>query len=284
MSKIEQQIFKSGSRTYYLSSLFFPRKARDDIFRLYSFVRVADDYVDQLPPKADELHKLRELWQKLIADESLDTTTYLDDPINLRVVKNIVHVTRKYRFEHSWIESFFDSMQMDLDRRSYQSLDELLQYIYGSAEVIGLMMSRIMDLPKELDEAACLQGRAMQYINFIRDISEDNKLKRLYFPSEDLARYGLPNLQHGSAQAHSDEFKSFIQLQLQRYIEWQYKADIAYSQIPRRYRVPLRTAAAMYGWTAAQIKADPFVVYRKKVRPSRSRIITTALRKIVQIS
>lgn len=283
MSHIERQIFKSGSRTHYLSSLFFPRKIREDVFRLYSFVRIADDYVDEQPSKPEELRKLRDLWKRAQSDDTFDTATHIDDPINHRVIKNLMHVVRKYKIEPSWVDSFFDSMQLDINNTVYKTLEDLLHYTHGSAEVIGLMMARIMGLPEELDEAAMMQGRAMQYINFIRDINEDTKLKRQYFPSEDLMKYSLPNLQHASAQAHPEEFGAFVQFQLQRYIEWQYKAELVMNHIPRRRRIPLQTATAMYAWTAQQIKKDPFVIYRKKLKPSRWRVITTALSRTLRM-
>ncbi len=81
---------------------------------------------------------------------------------------------------------FFDSMQLDTTVRRYDSLDDIINYMHGSAEVVGLMMARMMGLPEEALPLAAMQGRAMQYANFVRDIGEDNHLGRCYFPEEDL--------------------------------------------------------------------------------------------------
>lgn len=62
MSAPEQEIFREGSTTYYFSSRFFPHAIRQDVFRLYSFVRVADDYVDSSPPQTDRFYALRTVW------------------------------------------------------------------------------------------------------------------------------------------------------------------------------------------------------------------------------
>ncbi len=67
-SSIEKDIFQKGSTTYYWSSKFFPAAVRDDVFKLYSFVRVADDYVDQLPPQAAKFHALRKAWDQAKTD------------------------------------------------------------------------------------------------------------------------------------------------------------------------------------------------------------------------
>ncbi len=280
---IERKIFKNGSTTYYFSSLFFPRQTREDVYKLYSFVRVADDYVDQQPAKPQELRKLREMWDKAIADDSFDTTTHPEDPLNKRVIKNIVHVARKYSFEKAWVDAFLNAMQSDLDNKVYYTLQDTLDYMYGSAEVIGLMMAKIMKLPEHAYEQARLQGRAMQYINFIRDINEDNQLKRLYFPAEDLKKFGLPNLQAETVEVHSQAAIDFIQFQLKRYVQWQYQADDGLKYIPRRFRIPLKTAISMYNWTAEQIKRQPLRIYKKKIKPSRVRVMRQALRNMVSL-
>ena len=91
----------------------------------------------------------------------------------------MVELMNKYQFEPQWIEAFLDAMEADLHKKTYHTIDELLAYIYGSAEVVGLMMAQIMNLPESSWEAAKAQRKAMQLINFIRDIAEDNQLGRV---------------------------------------------------------------------------------------------------------
>jgi phytoene synthase len=163
---------------------------------------------------------------------------------------------------------------MDLTKTDYATLDETLQYIYGSAEVIGLFMARIMELPEESYEAAKILGRAMQYINFIRDIEEDNSLGRTYLP---LSGSGLQSLQKSHAEANKDIFVTFVRDNIALYREWQTKAEEGYKYIPHRYLIAIKTAADMYGWTARVIENDPFVVFESKVKPSKTRIILKVL-------
>lgn len=274
----EKQIFKKGSTTFFTSSLFFPKKIRHDVFDLYSFVRVADDYVDQVPADSEGFNQLRRIWQTAQKSESFHTDKTKDEePAELRVVKNMLRVARKHNFDMAWVEAFLDSMQADLDGKRYERLNDTLGYIYGSAEVIGLMMARIMELKPEASQAAMRQGRAMQVINFIRDINEDNQLDRQYFPDEDLKRFNLPDLRLETAQAQPDEFNNFIQFQISRYEEWQADAATGYKYIPKRLRIPVQTAADMYNWTAEQIKKDPQAIFSKKVKPSKPRILKAIL-------
>jgi len=268
----EKAIFKNGSTTYYFSSKFFPKAVRDDVFKLYSFVRVADDYVDSIPAHADKFLALRASWDAAKADPAFDTSVSPNDSVDERVIKNMVFVTRKYGYDLAWVESFLDSMQADLDKKRYKTINDTLWYIYGSAEVIGLMMSKIMGLPHAALEAAKLQGRAMQFINFLRDIDEDNCLGRCYFPAEDLKRFGLTDLKY----PEEGDFDGFMRFQLDRYEQWQTEAYDGFEYIPRRLRIPLQTAVDMYNWTAREIEKDPSIVFRQKVKPKKSRVLVRA--------
>ncbi len=136
-------------------------------------------------------------------------------------------------------------------------------------------MARILDLHEYSFTAARNLGRAMQFINFIRDISEDLVLGIVYFSQEDLEDFKLPSLELKDTKERPKEFKGFIQKQLDTYFEWQRKAEEGFAYIPKRYLIPIKTASDMYNWTGRTINKDPFIVYKKKVKPSISRIVST---------
>jgi 15-cis-phytoene synthase len=277
----EVKIFKKGSTTFFLSSVFFPKDIKTDVFDLYSFVRVADDYVDQVPADKEGFQRLRKLWEDAAIDPNFSVERNDHDSIDETVTKNIVRVARKRHFDMDWVDAFLDAMQSDIVHKEYTSIEGTLNYVYGSAEVIGLMMAQIMDLEPDATEAARMQGRAMQIINFIRDIDEDNTLGRQYFPVDDLKKFDLPDLTLESTTARPTQFNEFIQFQLDRYDAWQAQAAAGYHYIPRRYRIPIKTAADMYNATAETIRQNPFIVYEKKVKPSKTRIIIKALKNIL---
>ncbi|ORC37842.1 phytoene synthase [Marispirochaeta aestuarii] len=260
--KLHRDIFKAGSKTYFNSSLFFPKKVREEVFILYAFVRVADNYVDAIPQDREGFNRFRENYRRAVKGE------ITGDP----VTDSFVKLASLRDFDPLWTEAFFKSMEMDLHKKNYDSLEETLEYIYGSAEVIGLFMARIMGLPDEAHHPACRLGRSMQYINFIRDIAEDNSFGRRYLPLEES---GLVSLKEEETRKKPEQFRRFMQLQTERYKEWQREAEEGYALIPRRYRIPIRTAGDMYTWSAGIIEQDPFIVYRRKVKPSRARIIAS---------
>lgn len=275
---VEKSIFKKGSTTYYFSSLFFPQKVKSDVFKLYSFVRVVDDYVDSIPSKNKEFQHIKKQWHSAINDIHFNTHIHNEDSIDQRVIKNMVFVSRKYNFKKEWTASFLDSMQADLDKKQYQTMKDTIWYMYGSAEVIGLMMAKIMDLPNEALQYAKLQGRAMQYINFVRDIAEDNDLGRLYFPKSELKKYGLNNLSYSKILKEPHEFEDFVKAQIDLYEKWQEEANTGYRYIPKRLRIPLQTATDMYNWTASSIYQNPQVVFEKKLKPFKRQVICSVLK------
>jgi 15-cis-phytoene synthase len=323
----EQQIFQKGSTTYYWSSKFFPKKVREDIFKLYSFVRVVDDFVDSTPTDLDAFFATKALVESCFSDQSAEATqsrvsrqsvretrlldsrdlvasadwshshfvydpdvqkaivkdffgtaTYRNLPVVTQaniilIVNNLIDLSYKYKLDPTWTKAFLYSMELDTKAKSYATMDDTLEYIYGSAEVIGLYMAAILGLPKASLYGAMMQGRAMQYINFIRDIDEDNRLGRLYFPTSELKKYGLKNLSKPTTQAEGANFNSFVAAQVSVYKNWQAEADAAYKYIPKRLRIPVRTATDMYNWTAEQIAKNPILVFEKKLKPTKSRIL-----------
>ncbi len=238
-------------------------------------MRVADNYIDEQPAQPQKLRLLEQLWQ----DPNAKNTLASD--IDLRVVANIREVITKYDCDPAWVDAFFAAMKSDISPSIYKTLDQSLGYVYGSAEVIGLVMARIMGLPVAANETAALQGRAMQWINFIRDIAEDNALQRCYFPQEDLQKFGLPDLSEKRMRIAHDQFREFMYFQIDRYRQWQQQANEGFAYIPRRYRIPLRTAADMYEWTAQQIEHNPLVVFDKKIKPSKQRVLRHAARRLL---
>lgn len=250
-------IFRKGSTTFFYSSLFFPKKVKEEVFTLYAYVRVIDDIVDaKNPDKAF----LENLWNQT-------TQAWKNKSVSNSVVSDFIKLAKNKDFEWSWITAFWWAMRQDLVKKNYDSFSELEKYMYGSAEVIGLMMARILSLPREADEAAMLQGKAMQLINFIRDVKEDEELGRKY-------------VFFGQKKSEDDlaSWKEVAEKEIDRYYQIQEKAKKGWKYIPYRYLIPIKTAAEMYGWTAKSIKRDPQKVWQEKIKPSKTRIVFAAIK------
>jgi len=271
-SKLHNTIFRKGSKTYYFSSFFFPRAIKRDVYILYAFVRVADNLVDTEDGSLEAFLDFKERYRSALESRNASGDSVIDLFIDLMHRKG---------FDPAWVDAFLYSMEYDTGDEICTSIDDTLRYIYGSAEVIGLFMARIMDLDERSYQAAKMLGRAMQYINFIRDIDEDNGLKRRYIPLEGTP---LASLSRQEAYRQPEAFRAFIRREISRYHSWQKQAEKGYSWIPRRLRIPIMTAADMYCWTSSVIYRDPFIVFERKVKPSKRRILRKGFARAVGVA
>ena len=174
------------STSFSLGIRVFNKRFHNPIYGIYGFVRLADEIVDTFHAYDKE---------RLLQDFKKDTYRSIEDGISLNPVLNsFQHVVNKYGIERELIDTFLLSMEMDLDKTTYDQYG-YEKYILGSAEVIGLMCLRVFlegDEKKyhELKDNAMSLGSAFQKINFLRDLRADYKtLGRTYFPGVDISNF-----------------------------------------------------------------------------------------------
>lgn len=180
-------VIKRYSTSFYFSSSLLSKTIRQDIFNIYGFVRLADEIVDTFHeyPKQELLEDFeKELWRSV------------DNKISLNPILNsFQHTVNKYLIPKDLINSFLDSMKMDLEKKEYNSVEEYKKYIYGSADVVGLMCLKVFvkgseSSFSELSPFAISLGSAFQKVNFLRDLKDDsNVLNRVYFPNVDMNNF-----------------------------------------------------------------------------------------------
>ncbi len=266
-NNLQKKIFKKGSRTYFYSSIFFPKEVKNEVTTLYAFVRVVDDYVDNIPQKKVEFFDFYENFQR----------AWNGKISNNQVIDEFIILAKEKDFSLNWIEAFFWAMKSDLEEKKYRNIQATVDYMYGSAEVIGLMMAKIMKLDENSYHGAKMLGRSMQYINFVRDLHEDNALGRQYLPIEEMRKFKLKSLKKEEAQNNQSNFILFINQQLVYYLTWQKEAKTAFKYLPFRYYIPIATASLMYNYTAKKIRKNPLIVYKKRVKPTIFKIILTGI-------
>jgi len=174
-------VIKRYSTSFYFSSSLLSKSIRQDIFNIYGFVRLADEIVDTFHefPKKELLNEFEEeLWRSIENKISLNP-----------ILNSFQNTVNRYSIPKDLIRSFLDSMKMDLEKKEYNSVEEYKKYIYGSADVVGLMCLKVFvkgsnALYSDLSDYAISLGSAFQKVNFLRDLKDDsNILKRVYFPN-----------------------------------------------------------------------------------------------------
>jgi 15-cis-phytoene synthase len=167
------------STSFSRSVSFLDREIRNAIYSIYGFVRLADEIVDTFHNY--DKHALIERFEKNFYEA-------LHEGISLNPVLHSFQLTvKKYDIDDDLIQAFLKSMKLDLSRLEHTSKDETDEYIYGSAEVVGLMCLKVFvnrdeNLYRELKIPARKLGSAFQKVNFLRDLKNDTQdLKRQYF-------------------------------------------------------------------------------------------------------
>ncbi|MGS0747038.1 phytoene/squalene synthase family protein [Halpernia sp. GG3] len=182
-------VTKSYSSSFSRAILLFPEDIRQAIYNIYGFVRFADEIVDTFHdfPK-----------RELMDDFMKQYEDAMNKGISLNpILHSFTQTVKKYKIDQSLIDAFIDSMYKDLGEINYQDRAEYDAYIYGSAEVVGLMCLKVFVNGdnkefKKLEPFAKSLGAAFQKINFLRDIQADFLiLNRMYFPGVDFNNFSL---------------------------------------------------------------------------------------------
>jgi len=196
-SKIVTQYY---STSFSMATKMLSNCIRQDIYNIYGFVRFADEIVDSF-------HNYNK--EQLFKNFELDLERALKDKISLNPILNAFqHTYHKHNLEKHMVDSFMNSMRLDLYKNNYLTEKEYKDYIYGSADVVGLMCLKVFvkgDNKKYnmLKSTAMSLGSAFQKVNFLRDLKADyDVLERTYFPNTD-----LNNLTESSKQDIIDDIE-----------------------------------------------------------------------------
>ena len=179
-------VTKSYSTSFSLAVNMLSPKIRADIYNIYGFVRFADEIVDTFHDYNKE---------ELMAHFERDYYMSKEQGISLNPILNSFQQTvNRYNIPEEMVQAFLKSMKADLHKTQYETKAEYDQYIYGSADVVGLMCLKVFvdgdeKRYNELKDAAMRLGSAFQKVNFLRDLKDDFELlNRSYFPNVDLGQ------------------------------------------------------------------------------------------------
>lgn len=189
MKKLFDQVSESCSRivtesystSFTLATKMLDSSIRQDIYNIYGFVRFADEIVDSFHNY--DKKELLDLFEK-------DLKKSIEDKISLNPILNSFQKTiHSYQIDYELVDSFLNSMKLDLDKKKYLTKKEFDQYVYGSADVVGLMCLKVFvkgnkNQYNDLRPYAMSLGSAFQKVNFLRDLKADHDgLNRSYFPN-----------------------------------------------------------------------------------------------------
>lgn len=272
-------ITRKYGTSFFFATQFFPAETRDGIYAIYAFARIPDEIVDahEKKQKAETLAKLDEWRNKWLAAMAAGGSD--DDVMNA-----IVHTFRKYEIPVDEGEAFLRSMFIDLEKSTYSDYEELEEYMYGSAGVIGLMVTRIVGFSSESAFPHALKlGYAFQLTNFLRDIKEDfDELGRVYMPQDELTRFGLTT-DDIAKQKCDDQFIAFMKWQIARNREVYKEALAGIPMLAWRGRLAVRVSYVLYKAILAEIERAGYNVYLGRVRTNFRQKLWLSVKAIVGI-
>jgi len=260
-------------KTYYLATLLLPASKRPFVHALYGFARYADEIVDDLASTLTPQEKAEVLrtWSSEVL-RGLETGNSSD-----LVGRALIDTVQRFDIPHQHFVDFLHSMEMDLTVTEYQTFDDLYEYVYGSAAVIGLQMVPILggDTVNSLEAAKNL-GVAFQLANFIRDVGEDLDRGRIYLPLQELAEHGVTR-QMLEARKLTPEIVSALKFQIARVRQLQKAAEPGIALLDKNSQPCIRAASELYCGIVDEVEKIGYDIFNKRATTSTARRARVAL-------
>ena len=260
-------------KTYYLATLLLPPAKRPFVHALYGFARYADEIVDDLNSTLSDDEKadaLKNWGDGVMADIKSGVSR---DHIGAALVDTVT----RFNIPIAHFEAFLKSMTMDLTVTEYHTYEDLLEYVYGSAAVIGLQMVPILGvLNTEAYVAAEKLGIAFQLANFIRDVGEDLERGRVYLPITELQAHGVSR-EMLENRVLTPEIKSALKFQISRVRQLQMEATPGIAMLSPESRACIEAASELYCGIVDEVEKINFEIFKKRAKTSTWRRIKVAL-------
>lgn len=260
-------------KTYFLATRLLPAAKRPFVHALYGLARYADEIVDTIDPaftaqqRADALGRWSD---RFLADL---TRGHSEDPVAAAAVDTAV----RWAIPTVHFEAFFHSMRMDLTVESYQTYEDLTEYVYGSAAVIGLQMVPILEPrgDRAFEHARDL-GIAFQLANFIRDVGEDLLRGRIYLPLRELAAHGVTPADV-RARRVDDNWREALADQIGRVRQLQARANPGIGMLAPDSQPCIAAASELYCGIVDEVEANDYDVFTRRATVAWSRRLAVAV-------
>jgi phytoene synthase len=263
-------------KTYFLATLLLPKEKRPYVHALYGFARYADEIVDDLKSTLSDNEKADALnsWgDQVLRDLQAGSS---EDPI----AAALVDTAMKFDIPIDYFKAFLHSMKMDLTITEYQTYQDLYEYVYGSAAVIGLQMVHILGTVSASDLAeakiaAEKLGVAFQLANFIRDVGEDLDRGRVYLPLSELAANGVTRTMLED-KVVTDEIKSALKEQIRRVRRLKEESNSGIKLLSPGSRDCIMAASELYCGIVDEVEKINYEVFTKRAKTSSWRRLKVA--------
>jgi phytoene synthase len=274
--RFAEESIRKGSKTFYFSSRFMSRERRNSFYAIYAFCRHTDNLIDDNEgnPKLQRL--LIRDWKKRLLEAYKNG--YSSDPI----LNPFVHVIKKHCIPLKYALDLIRGVSMDIRKKEYGTFSELKTYCYRVASVVGLMLMHVMGIEnvEKSKKYATKLGIAMQLTNILRDVGEDARMGRVYFPKDELKKFGL-SISDILTFRKTANLISFLKFQIARARKYYEEAITGLAMIHQEVRLVIALAFTLYSEILDVIEENEYEVFGKRAYVNTFRKIMLYLRLMV---
>lgn len=275
---------KQGSKSFALASRALPPSLRDDASMLYAWCRYCDDVIDgqimghgqeadyKIGQK-DRLERLRQDTADALSGKSTDNPVYA----------GLARVVSTHNIDHKHPFDLLKGFEMDAEERVYKTVDDILDYSYHVAGVVGVMMANIMGVqdPATLDRASDL-GLAFQLTNISRDVIDDARADRIFVPQDLLSKHGAPLSAAALAQGEAWPAAFSATSELLDIADIYYaSAKVGIKELPFRCAWAISAALSVYKDIGDTLRKGGHAAWNERVSASKGRKIWLASQSVV---
>lgn len=286
IDKIEycKKIMEEKGKTYFFATKLFPKKMQEATYVLYAFYRIPDDIVDV--PNAKTKKTPKELLENWITSWE---ECYKNGKSYHPVLEAAYQIHKEYNIDYKYSESFLKAMLQDLTKTRYQTFEDLKNYMYGSAAVVGIMMTHVIGTVDKKNppdnkvlEFASQLGYGMQLTNFLRDIPEDLEIRnRIYLPQEDLVRFEITEDDFKNKK-YPKRFTEFMEFQLQRAENFYKESQKGIPNLNKKGRFAVKLAGNLYLEYHNLIRESQYKIFENNYKVSTFRKIQILFKSLIK--
>ncbi len=275
MGKTAAYYPSSAKTNFFYSFQFLPKEEREAIYTVYAFCRYADDVVDV--PEGNTAHSIELKHQRLQWLREEIEACYAGEARH-PFFRSLYWVVRRFNIPKQYFLTLLDGIERDLIVHRYETFEELREYCYSVASIVGLIVIEIFGYRYEQTKSYAVNlGYALQLTNILRDVKADKDRGRIYLPLEDLRRFGYSE-QELLEEVYNDAFIELMQFEVQRARSYYHKARSMLRSDERRRLVAPQIMDRIYYRLLEKIELNNYNVFQKNIRVSMAHKALIALR------
>ncbi len=256
-----QRATEVGSKSFYFATRFFPKTLARNAYAVYWFCRTTDDLVDEAPSREAGESGLKQ-WEAELR------SGLQGGDVSNPILRLFLHVVNECAIPSEYPLELIEGCRMDLEQHRYTSYEDLRLFCYRVASCVGLMMCHVIGFTKpELEgpgkRYAVELGIAMQLTNILRDVGTDLELGRIYFPREDMDRFGVSEADL-VAKNRTKAFRDLMRFEAERARKYYASAMPGVQMLKPEGRFAVEIAAKVYSAILREIERSDYDVFERR--------------------